>query len=80
MATHSNKGFTTRMRRTVQSYTCQVPNCGVREESTADLDALRKKTLLRYGVSALLCSRHFEHGDFDWVLLEVAMMKKSGQK
>jgi len=80
MATHTNKGFTPRMRRTVQLFTCQVPNCGVREETASDLNALREKTFLRYGVRALLCSAHYEKGNFDWVQLEIAMMQKENKK
>lgn len=80
MATHTNKGFTPRMRRKVQSFTCQVPNCGVREETEMDLDVLREKTFLRYGVRALICSAHYTQGNFDWVLLEIAMMQKENKK
>ena len=68
------------MRRTVQVYTCQIPNCGERVESAQDLSTLREKTFLRYGVRALLCSQHYEKGNFDWVALEVAMLQKENQK
>ena len=76
MATHSNKGFTTRLRRTVRTFICNIPGCGKEEESVQDFEILRDKTFKRYGVRALICRDHFERGNFDWVDLEIEMMRR----